>query len=212
MIVALGPWISIIPMAALVAVMIMVSIGTFSWGSLKDLRKHPKTSSLVMITTVAVVVLTHNLAIGVAVGVLMSVVSFARKAALLVASRQFKPIERFLVAYDGGPSVEKAIQFAIEQPLLKGLSCHLLRAGRIDADAKWYLEEAAEKMRAAGYVVSVEAEPGHPEEVIAHSLERQQIDLIIMGAYGHSRIRHLIIGSTTTEVLRTCRVPVLMFR
>ena len=59
-----------IPMAALVAVMIMVSIGTFSWSSLKNLVVHPKTSSLVMITTVVVVVFTHNLAQGVAVGVL----------------------------------------------------------------------------------------------------------------------------------------------
>ena len=84
LIVAFSSWVKIIPMAALVAVMIMVSIGTFSWASLRDLRRHPKTSSLVMITTVLVVVLTHNLAIGVAVGVLMSAVSFARKAARLV--------------------------------------------------------------------------------------------------------------------------------
>ena len=85
MILVLGDVISIIPMAALVAVMIMVSIGTFSWSSIKDIRKHPKTSSLVMITTVLVVVVTHNLAIGVAVGILMSTVSFARKAARLVS-------------------------------------------------------------------------------------------------------------------------------
>ncbi len=84
LILVFGAWVKLIPMSALVAVMIMVSIGTFSWGSLKDLRRHPKTSSLVMVTTVLVVVLTHNLAIGVAVGVLMSVISFARKAALLV--------------------------------------------------------------------------------------------------------------------------------
>jgi len=84
LIVVFGQWVKIIPMAALVAVMIMVSIGTFSWQSLRDLLKHPKTSSLVMVTTVAVVVLTHNLAIGVAVGVIMSTISFARKAALLV--------------------------------------------------------------------------------------------------------------------------------
>ena len=84
MIVLLGQYLAMIPMAALVAVMIMVSIGTFHWGSLKELRTHPKTSSLIMITTVAVVVWTHNLAIGVGVGVLMSVFSFARKAALLV--------------------------------------------------------------------------------------------------------------------------------
>jgi sulfate permease, SulP family len=84
LIVVFGAWVKIIPMAALVAVMIMVSIGTFSWASLRDIRIHPKTSSLVMITTVAVVVLTHNLAIGVGVGILMSAVSFARKAALLM--------------------------------------------------------------------------------------------------------------------------------
>ena len=79
-----GPWLKLIPMPALVAVMIMVSIGTFNWRSLGDLRRNPKTSSLIMITTVVVVVLTHNLAIGVAVGVLMSLISFARKASLLV--------------------------------------------------------------------------------------------------------------------------------
>lgn len=84
LIVVLGKWVGIIPMAALVAVMIMVSIGTFSWESIKNLRTHPKTSSLVMVTTVLVVVFTHNLAIGVAVGVLMSAVSFARKASRLV--------------------------------------------------------------------------------------------------------------------------------
>ncbi len=84
MILVLGPWVKLIPMAALVAVMIMVAIGTFSWRSLGELRKHPKTSSLVMISTVAVVVWTHNLAIGVAVGVMISLFSFARKAALLM--------------------------------------------------------------------------------------------------------------------------------
>ncbi|MCC5842026.1 MAG: SulP family inorganic anion transporter [Opitutales bacterium] len=80
----LGDWVSRIPMAALVAVMIMVSIGTFSWQSLKDLRTHPKSSSLIMVTTVVVVVLTHNLAYGVGVGILMSLFFFARKAAALV--------------------------------------------------------------------------------------------------------------------------------
>jgi len=74
-----GEWVSQIPMAALVAVMIMVSIGTFSWSSFKNLKTHPKSSSLVMITTVIVVVLTHDLAMGVFVGVLTSALFFARK-------------------------------------------------------------------------------------------------------------------------------------
>ena len=79
--VGLGQWVEQIPMAALVAVMIMVSIGTFSWGSLSDLRKHPRSSSSVMLATVIVVVTTHNLALGVLTGVLLSGIFFAAKIA-----------------------------------------------------------------------------------------------------------------------------------
>jgi SulP family sulfate permease len=75
----LGDWVRQIPMAALVAVMIMVAIETFNWSSFKNLRTHPKTSSLVMITTVIVVVSTHDLAIGVFVGVLTQSFLFARR-------------------------------------------------------------------------------------------------------------------------------------
>ncbi|TNE79807.1 MAG: SulP family inorganic anion transporter [Gammaproteobacteria bacterium] len=79
MVVFLGPWISQIPMAALVAVMIMVSIGTFSWQSIVDLKKHPLSTNLVMVATVVVVVSTHNLAYGVFVGVLLASLFFANK-------------------------------------------------------------------------------------------------------------------------------------
>ncbi|MBY4899135.1 SulP family inorganic anion transporter [Cupriavidus sp. AU9028] len=79
MVVFAGDWVARIPMAALVAVMIMVSIGTFSWSSIRDLRHHPKSSSAVMLTTVVVVVATHDLARGVLAGVLLSGVFFAHK-------------------------------------------------------------------------------------------------------------------------------------
>ncbi len=81
LLVVLGPWVKQIPMPALVAVMIMVCIGTFSWKSITNLPTHPKSSSLVMIATVTVVVFTHNLALGVGVGVLLSALFFARKVA-----------------------------------------------------------------------------------------------------------------------------------
>ena len=81
LVVFLGDLVSIIPMAALVAIMIMVSIGTFSWASLRKLREHPVSSSTVMIATVVCVVATHNLAIGVLVGVLLSGIFFAGKIA-----------------------------------------------------------------------------------------------------------------------------------
>lgn len=83
MVVFLGPWVERIPMAALVAVMIMVSIGTFSWESIRNLPKHPKSSSIVMIATVVVVVYTHDLAQGVFVGVLLSALFFAGKVGRL---------------------------------------------------------------------------------------------------------------------------------
>jgi SulP family sulfate permease len=81
MVVFLSDWVSQIPMAALVAVMIMVSIGTFSWESVINLKKHPLSTSCVMLTTVIVVVFTHNLALGVFAGVLLAALFFANKIA-----------------------------------------------------------------------------------------------------------------------------------
>lgn len=83
MVVALGDVVGMVPMAALVAIMIMVSIGTFSWSSIKNLREHPKSTSVVMLATVFFVVYTHNLAIGVLAGVLLSGIFFAWKIAQL---------------------------------------------------------------------------------------------------------------------------------
>ncbi|WP_417410011.1 SulP family inorganic anion transporter [Hoeflea sp.] len=86
-IVVLGDSVARIPMAALVAIMIMVSIGTFSWSSIKSLRTHPRSSSVVMLATVLFVVFTHNLAIGVLVGVLLSGLFFAWKISQLFGVR-----------------------------------------------------------------------------------------------------------------------------
>ncbi|EMM0376056.1 SulP family inorganic anion transporter [Acinetobacter baumannii] len=79
MVVFISDWLKAIPMAALVAVMIMVSIGTFNWDSLRNIRQYPLSSNIVMIVTVVVVVATHNLAYGVLVGVLLSALFFANK-------------------------------------------------------------------------------------------------------------------------------------
>jgi sulfate permease, SulP family len=87
LIVVLGDWVALIPMPALVAVMIMVSIGTFSWSSIMNLRTYPKSSSIVMLSTVATTVYTHNLAIGVMVGVLLSGIFFAWKISQIVNIR-----------------------------------------------------------------------------------------------------------------------------
>ena len=125
MVVFLGNWVARIPMAALVAVMIMVSIGTFSWTSLSNLRVHPKSTSLVMMATVVTVVATHDLAKGVLVGVLLSGFFFAHKVGQILRVRSsnedqgrlrayavtgqvfFASAERFVNAFDYKEVIEK---------------------------------------------------------------------------------------------------------
>lgn len=126
LIVFLDEWLKQIPMAALVAVMIMVSIGTFSWSSVKDLKKHPLSTNIVMIATVVVVVFTHNLAIGVLVGVLLATLFFANKIGrfMVVKSQQtendvrvyqvigqvfFASSDQFVSAFDFKEAVSKVV-------------------------------------------------------------------------------------------------------
>ncbi|MGP1386599.1 MAG: STAS domain-containing protein [Thainema sp.] len=81
----LNDWIAQVPMAALVAVMIMVSISTFNWASIRNVRIVPKSETAVMVTTVVVTIVTHNLAIGVIIGVALSAIFFSRKIAALIS-------------------------------------------------------------------------------------------------------------------------------
>ncbi len=74
------------------------------------------------------------------------------------------------------------------------------------------VEDVAARLRSTGYDASSEVRSGQPETVICTTVESSGFDLLVMGAYGHSRIRSLIIGSTTTEMVRSCLVPVVLFR
>lgn len=127
MVVFLSDWVGQIPMAALVAVMIMVSIGTFSWDSLRNLKKHPLSTNIVMLATVIVTVATHNLAYGVFVGVLLAALFFANKMGhyLHIASevdprgRQrtyrvvgqvfFSSSDKFVTAFDFKEALDKVV-------------------------------------------------------------------------------------------------------
>jgi nucleotide-binding universal stress UspA family protein len=131
---------------------------------------------------------------------------------ILVASRAFQPINRFVIAYDGGPSVLKAMDYVINRPLLQGLECHLLRIGPDNAANRRKVEEAATPLTQAGFAVKIAIEQGQTEAVLAAYVKSNDMDLLVMGAYGHSQIRTLIIGSTTSVMLRSCLIPVLMFR
>ena len=139
-------------------------------------------------------------------------VARASSRPILVAARAFKPIERFLVAFDGGASSLKAVDHVAESPVLRGLSCHLLMVGASNGDAERRLVAATARLEAGGLTVRADILPGEPDKVIARTVEQEGIDLLVMGAYGHSRIRSLVIGSTTTAMIRSCLVPIFMFR
>ena len=131
---------------------------------------------------------------------------------VLVAVQAFRPIRRFLVAYDGGFTSEKAITSLLNQPLLKGAEGHLLTVGEGSDNERNRLAHAVARLRDAGYSVTEHLRPGDPEHVIQDIVDELDVDLLVMGAYGHSRIRKLIIGSTTTAVLQSSAVSTLVVR
>ncbi|MGY0561110.1 universal stress protein [Luteimonas sp. A277] len=131
---------------------------------------------------------------------------------LLVASRSFAEIGRVLIAFDNSPTARKGVEMVAGSPLCAGLMIDVVTVGA-DSDANrsaqaWALERLAQAgLQATGRIL-----PGDPDEVITATVEQDGIDLLVMGAYGHSRIRQLLVGSTTTTLLRTCRIPVLLLR
>lgn len=131
---------------------------------------------------------------------------------VLVAARAFKPVQRFLIAFDGGASATKAVDHVARSKTFAGLDCRLLTVGPDNPEARKRLDDAAAVLRAAGYEVQADIEPGQADRAIAKRVEADGIDLMVMGAYGHSRIRSLIIGSTTTEMIRSCKIPIMLFR
>lgn len=131
---------------------------------------------------------------------------------VLVAARAYRPIERFLVAYDGGRSATKAVDFVVSSPLLKGMKATVLSVGAGTPENKSRLDAVVWRLKEAGYQVESALLDGDPDDVISAYVESNEIGLLVMGAYGHSRIRSLVIGSTTEAMVRRCKVPVLMFR
>ena len=131
---------------------------------------------------------------------------------VLVASRAFKPIETVLIAFDGGPSSSRAVEAAASDPLFRGLKIRLVTVGSDGAQARERLDWAKGKLEAAGLSTSAELLPGEPETVLGREVESGAADLLVLGSHGHSRVRHLLIGSNTTALVRSCKAPILIYR
>ncbi|MGY6630473.1 MAG: universal stress protein, partial [Wenzhouxiangella sp.] len=122
---------------------------------------------------------------------------------LLVTSRTFRPITRFAIAFDGSATTRKCVEMVCLSPLLKGIDCHLVVAGSETPALAKALDWARGELEAAGFSAQTVIAPGNAEQVINDQIGQLDLELLVMGAYGHSRIRHLIVGSTTTAVLRS---------
>lgn len=131
---------------------------------------------------------------------------------LLVTSRKFRSVKRFAIAFDGSATTRKCVEMVCMSPLLKGLPCHLIVAGSETPALAEALAWARARLDQAGFEPETVIRPGNAEQVITDQIGQLDIDLLVMGAYGHSRIRHLIVGSTTTAVLRSSTIPVLLLR
>lgn len=131
---------------------------------------------------------------------------------VLIAARAFRPIQRFLIAYDGSQTTRRCVELVASSPLLRNIECRVLMVGPDNAEKRAELDWAVQRLSAAGFQPQASLVEGVAEAVIAQHVESLAADLLVMGAYGHSRIRTMILGSTTTQLLRTCRIPVLLLR
>jgi nucleotide-binding universal stress UspA family protein len=132
----------------------------------------------------------------------------------LVTNRKFKAFKKVAIAYDGGESCRKSLEFLGAHEFFRALDLHLIVCveGHKEEQATERLQAAEASLHKSGLYPHCQILTGEVETAIVDYVEHNAIDLLVVGAYGHSRIRELLIGSTTTELLRRCHVPVLCFR
>lgn len=137
----------------------------------------------------------------------------ASKRNVLVTLPEFKaPKKGFVLAFDGSEHCKKNINTIIESPLLQGLECHIIKVAEESEHRYQQLEKAKEKLEQAGFTTFTQLLQGETHYSIHNYLRRNELELIVMGAYGHSRFREFFVGSNTTRVVSTSDVPILILR
>jgi nucleotide-binding universal stress UspA family protein len=131
---------------------------------------------------------------------------------VLTVTEGFKPPQRVLIAFDGSALTRRGVQMVADSPLLRGLPITLQMAGKLRQDGPREISWAAETLTAAGFDVRQSIRDGEAEKVILETIAAEDIDLLVMGAYSHSRWRSLLFGSRTDTLLRAVRVPALLLR
>jgi nucleotide-binding universal stress UspA family protein len=136
----------------------------------------------------------------------------ALKKPILAVTDDFVEPKRAMIAFDGGSMTRRGVELVAKSRLFRDLPVHVVTSGRERADSRRQLAWAERTLRDAGYEVPTALIPGDAESVIGRYVQEQGIDLLIMGAYSHSALRSLILGSKTSDLLRSARIPALLLR
>lgn len=139
-------------------------------------------------------------------------VARASRKPVFVASRAFKPIRKVMIAYDGRAGSMKAVDYVAREPLFAGLECLVVSVGEASDKLRRQLSDAEATLAAGGHKAETMIAGGQPAQTLGSLVESEGIDLLVMGSYGHSALRGMILGSTASEVIRTCLVPILLMR
>ena len=131
---------------------------------------------------------------------------------ILITPINFKAPQSLMLAFDNSATSQKGIQMLAASPLFHGLPIHLVMVATDARDNRAQLQSAGDVLTAAGFTVHSAIVAGDVEPALHAYQAEHRIDLLVMGAYGHSRIRQFLLGSTTTSMLRTTRTPLLLLR
>ncbi|MGD8785134.1 MAG: universal stress protein [Thioalkalispiraceae bacterium] len=131
---------------------------------------------------------------------------------ILVTTETFKAPQQVMIAFDGSATTRKGIEMVAGSPLFQGLSCHVVMIGADNDEHRGQLDWAQQTLTAAGFDVSTVLKQGEVESTLCRYRREHAIDMLIMGAWGHSVIRRFLVGSTTTSVIRNAQIPVLLLR
>ncbi len=131
---------------------------------------------------------------------------------VLVVPQSFTPPTSFMIAYDGRESADRALQKVLNGGLLHGIDCHLVAIKNNEADLEVKLEHAAAQLTERGLNVTSAFLEGNINEQLVQYQQEHNIGLMVMGAFGHSRLRQLFVGSNTLKMLEKSEIPLIVLR
>jgi len=132
---------------------------------------------------------------------------------ILVSPVVFNQPDSFMIAFDGSATTRKGVEMVAGSPLFRGMPCHVVMVGAATNDMHEQLNWARKALETSGFTVTTEIIAGEVKHVLCDYRDQHNIGMVVMGAYGHSKIRQFLVGSTTTKMIQhTSKVPLLLLR